>query len=92
MAGTTQQTKTNLTNHSINVKNKIALLLTTTAILSLGGTSFAGEKKTVYNNRGQVTAIVNESTATPASTQATKKKLIWNNRGQLIAVVNTPSR
>lgn len=70
---------------------KIALILAVAAVSTLGGNAFAGEKKTVTNNRHQVTAVVNKVVAAPVA-PATEKKLIWNNRGQLIAVVPVASR
>lgn len=74
------------------MKTKLVLILTVAAMSTLGGNAFAGEKKTVTNNRHQVTAVVNKVVAVQAPAQATEKKLIWNNRGQLIAVIPAASR
>ncbi len=74
------------------MKSKFLILSLAAVMTSLGGTAFAGEKKTVFNNRGQVTATVNAVTAQRAPAANVQKKLIWNNRGQLIAVVPAVSR
>ncbi|SKA96098.1 hypothetical protein SAMN02745166_02352 [Prosthecobacter debontii] len=74
------------------MKTNLVLILTATLMPLLSGTALAGEKTTVFNNRGQVTATVNAVNARPAAAPATEKKLVWNNRGQLIAVVQVPAR
>ncbi|WP_133796826.1 hypothetical protein [Prosthecobacter fusiformis] len=71
---------------------KSTLILTAAMMTLLGGNAFAGEKTTVFNNRGQVTATVNAVTAKQTPPPAVEKKLIFNNRGQLIAVVPVASR